>query len=400
MSINTKKAILIGCGISGPAMALFLKRVGIDATIYEARNQPKDDAGAFLGISPNGLNVLKEFMPLGEILTEFTPGKMTFFNAKNKNIGEIDTANQNELYSAETVQLKRGLLNKAIREVAIANGIKIELGKKLKSISQSEDSVTAFFEDGTSATADFIIGCDGIHSVTRKSLFPNGPALSYTGLLSTGGFTRLANVQSLYGSIRMTFGERSFFAYAVSNLGDVWWFNNISREKEPRRNELAALELDQLKDTLVALHKNDPEPIAEIIKSADSVEIYPIYDIPFLEKWHKGRVCLIGDAAHAIAPHIGQGASLALEDTIVLAKCIRDLPTPESAFDKFQSLRQSRVHKIVKEARKVGDNKTVPNKFQQFFRDLLLPFFVKMEAKKMDWVYAYKVDWNEKIIIR
>jgi 2-polyprenyl-6-methoxyphenol hydroxylase-like FAD-dependent oxidoreductase len=399
MSINTKKAILIGCGISGPAMALCLKRIGIEATIYEVKTKPKDDAGAFLGVSPNGLNVLKEFMPLDKILAEFTPGKMTFFNAKNKNIGEIDTANQNELYGAETVQLKRSLLNKAIREVAIANGIKIELGKKLKSISQTEDSATAFFEDGTSATADFIIGCDGIHSVTRKSLFPNEPALSYTGLLSTGGFTRLANVQNLYGSIRMTFGEKSFFAYAVSNVGDIWWFNNIAQDKEPSRNELTGLALDQLKNRLLALHKNDPEPIAEIIKSADNIEIYPIYDIPFLEKWHKGRVCLIGDAAHATAPHIGQGASLALEDTIVLAKCIRDLPTLEAAFEKFQSLRQSRVQKIVKEARKVGDNKTVPNKFQQFFRDLLLPFFVKMEAKKMDWVYSYKVNWDEKIII-
>ncbi|MVM30262.1 monooxygenase [Spirosoma sp. HMF4905] len=397
MSILKKKAILIGCGISGPVMALFLKRIGIEATIYEAQTQHRDDAGAFLGISPNGLNVLKEFMPLDEVLTDFTPGKMTFFNARNKSIGEIDNANQNELYGAETVQLKRGLLNKAIREVAIAKGINIELGKKLTAITQDEKSATAFFDDGTNVTADFIIGCDGIHSAARKSLFPNGPKLSYTGLLSTGGFTKLTNVQDLYGSIRMTFGERAFFAYAISNLGDVWWFNNISRKKEPSRNELTAMELNQLKDTLLDLHKNDPEPIADIIKSANKVEIYPVYDIPFLEKWYKGRVCLIGDSAHATAPHIGQGASLALEDTIVLAKCIRDLPGLEAAFDKFQALRQKRVQKIVREARKVGDNKTVPNKFQQFFRDLLLPFFVKMEAKKMDWVYSYKVDWNEKI---
>ncbi|QMW06152.1 FAD-dependent monooxygenase [Spirosoma foliorum] len=398
MTINTKKAILIGCGISGPMMALFLKQIGIEATIYEAQTQHRDDAGAFLGLTPNGLNILKQFIPLKSILTDFTPGKMTFFNAKNKNIGEIDNVNQKELYGAETVQLKRGVLNKTIREVATANGINIELGKKLISIQQNEPSATAFFEDGTSATADFIIGCDGIHSATRKSIFPNGPKLSYTGLLSTGGFTKLPNVEDLYGSIRMTFGEKAFFAYAVSNLGDVWWFNNISQEKEPAKNELSKLELDQLKNTLLNLHKHDPAPITDIIKSAQKVEIYPIYDIPFLEKWHKGRVCLIGDSAHATAPHIGQGASLALEDTIVLAKCIRDLPTLEEAFAKFQTLRQRRVQKMVKEARKVGDNKTVPNKFQQFFRDLLLPFFVKMEAKKMAWVYSYKVDWEEKVV--
>lgn len=393
----SQKAAIIGCGISGPIMALFLKKIGIVATIYEAQTQHRDEGGAFLGISPNGLAILNEFIPLDRLHTEFTPGKMTFFNAKNKCIGEIDNAKQTQLYGTETVQLKRGLLTKTICEVAVANGIQIVLGKKLNSIAQAEKTVTAFFDDGTTVTADFILGCDGIHSATRKSIFPKAPQITYTGLLSTSGFTKLANAQTLYGSIRMTFGEKAFFAYAVSNLGEVWWFNNISQEKEPSRSELTAMELVQLKNTLLALHKNDPPPIADIIKSAANVEIYPIYDIPFLEKWHIGRVCLLGDSAHATAPHIGQGASLALEDTIVLAKCIRDLPTLETAFATFQSLRQDRVKKIVREARKVGDNKTAPNKIQQFFRDLLLPFFVKIEAKKMDWVYSYKVVWNEKI---
>lgn len=378
-------------------MALFLKKAGIETTIYEEQTKHRDDTGAFLGISPNGLNVLKEFMTLDTILTDFTPGKMTFFNAKNKSIGEIDNANQTELYGTETVQLKRGLLNKAIRNVAFEEGIKIELGKKLTSIAQTEKSATAIFDDGTTATADFIIGCDGIHSATRKAIFSNAPKIAYTGLLSTGGFTKLDNVGDLYGSIRMTFGEKSFFAYAVSNLGEIWWFNNISQDKEPVRNELNKIEMNQLKNTLLDLHKNDPKPIANIIKSADTIELYPVYDIPFLANWYKGRVCLIGDAAHATAPHIGQGASLALEDTIVLAQCIRDFATVEVAFEKFQSLRQARAKKIVREARKVGDTKTVPNKFQQFFRDLLLPYFVKYEAKKMDWVYSYKINWGNKI---
>ncbi|SFE72499.1 hypothetical protein SAMN05216167_11874 [Spirosoma endophyticum] len=73
-------------------MALFLKKIGIEATIYEAQTRHRDDTGAFLGISPNGLNVLNEFITLETILSDYTPGKMTFFNAKNKQIGEIDNA--------------------------------------------------------------------------------------------------------------------------------------------------------------------------------------------------------------------------------------------------------------------------------------------------------------------
>src|SRR5690606_25600530 len=131
--------------------------------------------------------------------------------------------------------------------------------------------------------------------------------------------------------------------YAVSNHDEIWWFNNIAQTTEPKRHELNGAELADLKNRLLALHANDPEPITSIIQAAHSIEIYPIYDIPFLQQWHQGHICLIGDAAHATAPHIGQGASLALEDTLVLAQCIRDFPDLPTAFARFQSLRQARV---------------------------------------------------------
>ncbi len=400
MNTQNKTAIIIGCGIAGPVMAMALQRIGVTATIYEGQQQPNDDKGVFLGISPNGLNVLKEFMPLENLLTDYTPASMTFYNAKNKCIGSIDNSRQQKMYGAATIQLKRGQLNKQVREAAIKKGIHIQFGKKLTNLTQHNNMVTAFFEDGTNITTDFLIGCDGIHSATRKSIFPGAPRLCYTGLLSTGGFSVPGDMEGLAGSIRMIFGEKAFFAYAVSNKNEVWWFNNIASAKEPQRNELNNIEQQALKERLLEAHENDPALVSDIIRSANHIEVYPIYDIPFLQQWYKGNVCLIGDAAHATAPHIGQGASLALEDTLVLAKCIRDLPEITTAFTMFQQLRQHRVQKIIRQARKVGNSKTTPNKLQQFFRDLLLPVFVKMEAKKMDWVYRYKIDLAEKISIR
>ncbi|PSL33879.1 FAD-dependent monooxygenase [Dyadobacter jiangsuensis] len=392
------KAIIIGCGIAGPAMALALQKVGVQAVIYEAREAADDAQGAFLGISPNGLNILKEYVALDEVLTDYTPGRIRFFNARNKAIGVIDNAGQLSRYGSETVQVKRGLLNGALRRAAQEAGIPVEFGKRLLSIGQREGTVTVSFADGSIAEGDLLIGCDGIHSAVRRAVFPNAPEPEYTGLLSTGGFTRLDDLTLPADAIRMTFGERGFFGYAVSTSGEIWWFNNIAQATAPRRHELDQSELAYLKGRLTALHKNDPEPIASIIERAHSIEIYPIYDIPFLDQWHQDRVCLIGDAAHATAPHIGQGASLALEDTLVLAQCIRDCAGLQAAFARFQSLRQARVQAIIRQARKVGDTKTVPNRFQQFFRDLLLPFFVRLEARKMDWVYGYRVDWHRKLI--
>lgn len=393
------KAIIIGSGIAGPAMALALKKIGIQSVIYEAKPNADDDKGAFLGISPNGLNILKEYIALDEIQADCTAGSIRFFNARNKPIGVIDNHEQLSRYGSQAVQLKRGLLHGALRRAAREAGIAIEFGKRLVSVVEDGEggTVTAQFADGSAAEGDLLIGCDGIHSVVRKTLFPDAPEPEYTGLLSTAGFTRLSNFPVSADAIHMTFGHRGFFAYAVSNNGEIWWFNNISQATEPLRNELNGSELADLKSRLLALHANDPEPITSIIQAARSIDIYPIYDIPHLPLWHRGRVCLIGDAAHATAPHIGQGASLALEDTLVLAQCIRDFGDLSAAFAHFQSLRQERVQAIIRQARKVGDSKTVPNRFQQFFRDLLLPLFVKLEAKRMDWIYGYRVDWHRKL---
>jgi 2-polyprenyl-6-methoxyphenol hydroxylase-like FAD-dependent oxidoreductase len=214
-------------------------------------------------------------------------------------------------------------------------------------------------------------------------------------LLSTGAFARLPGVESLFGSIRMVFGEKAFFSYAVSNRGEVWWFNNYRRAQEPTPGEVEGELTDEIKRLLLELHRNDPDPIGAIVGATEAIAAYPIYEMPLLQEWHRGSACLIGDAAHATSPHIGQGAALALEDTVVLAKCLRDIPQPESAFAIFAAQRRDRVQRIVQQARKVGDNKTAPGKIGQLFRDLLLPYFVRREAKKTDWVYAYREDWEQ-----
>lgn len=394
---ETGKAIIIGCGIAGPAMAIFLKKIGIQTTIFEAQPEDRDNEGVFLGISPNGLNVIKEFMPLDNLLDDHTPGKMAFYNAKGKNIGTIDTAWQKELYGCELIQLKRGLLNKAVREEAVRHGIKIEFNKKLKAITQSRGRVTARFEDGSSAVGHFLIGADGIHSTCRRLLFPDAPKITYTGQVGSGGYARLKDTRELNGQIHMIFGEKAFFGYAVSNRNEIWWFNNIFQDREPNRYDHPGMDQTALKNMLLDLHRNDPAPVAEIIQATSPISCYPMYDIPFLDKWHSGCVCLIGDAAHATAPHIGQGASLALEDTIVLTKCLRDLPSVQQAFQKFQSIRQHRVQKIIHTARKTGNKKTAPNKLQLIIRDLLLPIFIKSQTKKMSWIYGYNVVWDDLI---
>ncbi|MCE4064511.1 FAD-dependent monooxygenase [Chryseobacterium gleum] len=391
-----KKVIIIGAGVAGPILAFQLKKKGFQPEIFEARSENNRNEGVFLGITPNGLNVLKEFIDLEKLKEDYTPGSMKFFNARGKQIAELGTAYQKQKYGVETLQLKRANLNTYARAAAAEAGIKIEYNKKFVRYNESEDQVTAYFADGTSVTGDMIIGCDGMFSEVRNQLFPEKSVIRYTKLISTGGYAKIAELSEPLDSIRMTFGERGFFAYSVSDKGEVWWFNNYFRDQEPKPQETEKILKDEIKDHLADIHRNDDPLFSRIIRNSYEIIAYPVYDLPRLSKWYKGKVCLIGDAAHGISPHIGQGASLALEDTVVLAEQLQLNKECEAAFQAFQSERQPRVEKIIKNARKVGNTKTKTNPITAWFRDLFIRFFISKQIKQLDWIYGWSYTSQDK----
>lgn len=384
-----KKVIIIGAGIAGPILALQLKKNGFEAEIFESRSEDNTKEGAFLGLTPNGLNVLKEFVDLRLFKEDYTPASMKFFNSKGKQIAELDTAYQKQQYGAETIQLKRANLNKYVRAAAVAAGIKIKYDKKFVRYHETDDQLTAYFADGTMAVGDIMIGCDGMFSEIRNQLFPEVSAIRYTKLISTGGYAKIPELSKPLDSIQMTFGERGFFAYSVSDKGEVWWFNNYFREQQPMPQEIEKTLKTEIQNYLANIHKNDDPIFSKIIKNSHEIIAYPIYDLPKLSHWYKGRVCLIGDAAHGISPHIGQGASLALEDTVVIAGLLKLHTDYKTAFEIFQSTRQPRVEKVIKSARKVGNTKTKTNPIAAWFRDRLIGFFINKQIKQLDWIYGW-----------
>jgi FAD-dependent urate hydroxylase len=115
-----------------------------------------------------------------------------------------------------------------------------------------------------------------------------------------------------------------------------------------------------------------------------------------MPRWHAGRVCLLGDAAHAMSPSAGQGASLALEDALVLAQCLRDLDAPAKAFAAFEKARRPRVDSIFRAAQRNGNGKAVGGAFSEWMRDRLLPFFLRLGASSQSKMYAYRLEWSQR----
>jgi len=390
METTTKKALIIGAGVAGPIMALQLQKIGYDPEIYESRSAENIHEGAFLGITPNGLNVLKEFVHTDALKSDFTPGSIQFYNHSGKLIAELSTHYQKALYGCETLQIRRSAFNRAVREAAVNKGIRIHYNRKFKTLTETQDKVSVTFEDHSVAEGDILIACDGMFSSVRKFLFPGASFLHYTKLISTGGFARVPGLSTPSTAIQMCFGERGFFAYSVSGLGEVWWFNNYYREAEPGRSETELSLKEEIRQTLLEIHRNDDPLFSEIIRRTEEIIAYPVYDLPTLPDWYKGRVCLIGDAAHGISPHIGQGASLALEDTLVLSHCLSKEKSIAAAFQTFQDLRRPRVEKVIKTAQKVGDTKSKTNPVAAWFRDRLIGFFIKRQISQLDWLYGWK----------
>jgi FAD-dependent urate hydroxylase len=393
-----RTALVIGAGIAGPVAAMALRKAGIQPTVYEAHPTGAEGIGTFLTIASNGIDALRVIGADETALAAGFPTPMiTLRSTTGKNLGEARTGLT--LPDGTTSHtLKRADLYQALYQEAARRGIDIRHGKRLTDAEQTSNGVRAVFDDGSEAAADVLIGADGIRSTVRKLIDPSAPAPTYICLINLGGYTRGVDVDAEPGSYTMIFGKRAFFGYVLAPGGEVWWFANVPRRHEPARGEVEAITPAQWQATLAGLYGADTGPAARLVQASGTRGIgkaSPIHSIPHLPAWHNDRMIVIGDAAHAPTPTSGQGASLSIEDAVVLAQCLRDLPTPQRAFARFDALRRARVERIIKQAARINSSKT-PTPITRMLRDATLPVIMKMAAsgKQATAAYRYHIDWG------
>jgi len=398
---HAKKALIIGGGVAGPIAAIALQRAGIDGVIYEAYSGGADDAGAFLTFASNGLDALRAIDAHHLVSAKgFPTPRMEIQSGSGKHLGDVP--NGGKLPDGTVSQtLKRADLYRALRDEALRRGARVEYGKRLVDADLTPDGVAARFEDGTEAEGDLLIGADGIHSRTRRIIDPSAPAARYIPVLNIGGYTSDVRVPAGPGTFRMVFGKRAFFGYAVHPSGEIWWFANPPRVDEPTSAELAATTTGQWRKMLVDLFAEDDTPAVEIIRATPGeLSGWATHDLPSVPTWHRGTMVIIGDAAHATAPSSGQGASMAIEDAVVLARCMRDLPDTRQAFAAYEKLRRTRVERIVAHGARTSNSKAA-GPVARVLRDLMMPFLLKRVANggSLAWMHDYHIEWQEKVAI-
>jgi 2-polyprenyl-6-methoxyphenol hydroxylase-like FAD-dependent oxidoreductase len=392
-------ALVIGAGVAGPVAAMALQRAGVDATVHEAHPGPADDVGAFLTLQVNGLAALRA-IGADRVATGlgFPTPRMRFRSGTGKVLGELGTGAP-LADGTVGVTLRRSDLYRALCDEAQRRGIRIEHGHRLVDSTPVPGGVRAEFADGSSATAAILVGADGLRSRVRQIIDPGAAPARYVPVLNIGGYAPPQPTGARPGEYEMIFGKRAFFGFTVAPDGQVWWFANPPRREEPAPGELEAMTTQQWRSWLLDLFAADNTPACRIIESTPGeLSGWATFDMPSVRRWHRERMVLIGDAAHATSPASGQGASMAIEDAVELGRCLRDLPEPDAAFAAYERLRRDRVERVVAQGARSSNSKAA-GPLARVLRDAFLPIFLRRTGQQAaTWLHEYAIDWDAPVV--
>lgn len=377
------KISIIGAGIGGLTAAIALKQKGFEVEIFEA-SPDFNKAGSGINLAINAMQVFKRLGLYEEISTIGSYTKAMLISDENLTlISEVNMKNAEEEFKAKTYALHRATLHSIL--VNRLNGVKIHLDKRLKSINQTTNEVNFTFEDGTSYSSNILIGADGIHSVVRK-LIMNNTEIRIAKQVCWRGMVKIDIPKKYQTELNELWGQGKRFGFVHINKDEVYWYA-LANYKTDYRKEYANANLEELFSNFSPL-------IKKIISKTDkkSIIFNEMMDLKPISKWHYKNVCLIGDAAHATTPNLGQGACQAIESAYVLAESLSSEKDIQSAFQKLEKTRKIKSEKIVKSSWTVGKMAHLENRFGIFLRNGIMRLVPKKRMEKQS-TSIYKLNY-------
>jgi 2-polyprenyl-6-methoxyphenol hydroxylase-like FAD-dependent oxidoreductase len=337
--MEAQNILIIGGGIGGLTAAIALRRGGHDVTVIE---RDPDWSVYGVGIIQQG-NVLRAMKQL-DLLDDYLSASVGFdFVAVHAPDGTLVAKVPSPPLvegCPANVGIGRPALQKVLADRAIGAGAQVRLGVTAERIEQYSDGAAVLFSDGSKERFDLAIGADGVHSQTRAMLFPEAGEAEYTGqavwrynLPRPEGLDSLHVYNGPVGAGLVPIGERQMYIYLTT--------------AEPGNPRYPA---DGLADIMRSKMASLPETIRNLGQyiADDSEVVYrPLETIFVHGPWHKGNVVLLGDSVHATTPHLGQGAGMAIEDSIVLAEELARADSIEAAFEAYRDRRFQRCKYIV-----------------------------------------------------
>ncbi|WP_024518292.1 FAD-dependent monooxygenase [Bradyrhizobium sp. Tv2a-2] len=368
MTARPLRVAIVGAGMGGLSTAAALRLIGIDVTVYEQASQFAR-IGAGIQIGCNAMKVLRR-LGLEQMLRaqSFYPRS---WNNRDWRTGDIKF----DMIFGESAEAKFGapylLAHRGDLHAALASAVPAEcvrLNHKLVGLDETGDGMRLVFANGATATADAVIGADGVHSTVRDILFGTS-AVNFTGRIAYRTTYPAALLgEHKIGDCTKWWGEdRHIVIYYVKPDRSEVYLVTSQPEPEFRIESWSAKgDVTELRKAFAGFDRE----VEQVLAACPDVHKWAIVDRDALPRWREGKVTLLGDACHPMTPYMAQGAAMAIEDAAVLSRCL-DGVGPDGvadAFRRFEATRRDRTMRVQETSR----------------RNIWLK-----EKTDADWVYAY-----------
>ncbi len=354
---------IIGAGIGGLTTAIALEQKGIKTRIFEQANDIKP-VGAGIILANNAMQVYDK-LGLRKVIEENgNPiSSMNITKANLQSLSSVDLSYFEEKYNVKNIAIHRGIL----QQILIDNlkETEIHLDHKLHNLVKSKDEYSLEFTNGEKEKSTTVLGADGLNSVVRNTIFPKS-TIRNANQVCWRGIAEYALPPKFKNELNEAWGKTDRFGFVQIAENKVYWYALKSFKENVEEFQLAYIE---------SYFEDYNSLIKNIILSTQKEQINTaeISDLKPNHSWSKNNICLIGDAAHATTPNMGQGACQAIEDAYVLSECLAKYDT-NIAFKEFQKLRLPKAHQVVKDSWMLGKIAHLSNPILRSVRNQMIRF--------------------------
>ena len=376
------KAIVVGGGIGGLTAAIALRRIGVEAVVFERAGEMRE-IGAGISLWVNAMKALERLGLADEIRAvgrEEIGGAIRLPGGET--LSEIPADALEDRFGLNVV-LKRPDLQRAL--LAALPESAVRLGAGCSEFRQDGSGVTALFDGGREERGDLLVGADGLNSVIREQLFGDEKP-RYAGFTAWRGLAGLGDGHEEPGF--EAWGRGGVFGLVSLGRGHFYWY---ATKNAPEGEQDGP---EGRKAELLGRFGSWHETVPSVIRATEEAEILrnDVYDRDPLERWGEGRVTLLGDAAHPMTPNLGQGACQAIEDAVVLAECVRSGDEDvAAALRLYEERRKKRTDGVVRRSRLLGRVGQLENPLLRALRNAAVRAMpLRLQLRQLDPILGYE----------
>lgn len=377
-SASPRHVLIAGAGIGGLTLACALQRAGLRATVFE-RAEALRPVGAGIVVQMNAAVALRRIGLCDAVVAEGERAEQTLIlDSTGARITAVDVRSLQEELAIPMVAMHRARLQAVLRAHAGPEEA-VRLGVSVTGFEDDGARVTVTLSNGETVSGDVLVGADGLRSAVRTGLLGAQPT-RYSGYTSWRGVCPGADLVSA-GQVTETWGPGARFGIVPIGHGEVYWFATLNAPAGAE--DAPGQTLAVLQERFAGWHA----PIAKLLAATPPERVLrtDIHDRPPMRHWSRGRVTLLGDAAHPMTPNLGQGGCQAIEDGVVLGECLAAPGSVEDALRAYEARRVKRANALVVRSHQVGRVAQWENGAARFVRDALFRRVPQSAARRQLW---------------